>query len=69
MVCLNQGVSYSHTFCGKCDFPKLLIGYQKVKIIKSECKSEKVRKANIKTVQFRKNQEKKDIKIDMVCAT
>ena len=69
MVCLNQGVSYSHKFRGKCGFPKHLIGYQKVKIIKSECKSEKVRKANIKTMQFRKNQDKKDIKIDMVCAT
>ena len=57
MVCLNQGVSYSQKFRSERGFPNLanirnfpiyvsqiLIEYRKVKILKSELKTEKSKK-------------------------
>ena len=82
MVCLNQGVSYSQKFRSERGFPNLanirnfpiyvsqiLIEYRKVKILKSELKTEKSKKNKHKNNVAWKENKKKYIKIDLMCVT
>ena len=47
-------------------FPKYLMDYQNVKIVKSKLKVRKVTKTNIKSNVVSKKPRKKDIRIDMM---